>query len=227
MTVFGDEFPVTFVNCRAAVWKKCHNPYVEKRDTYFWIRILNRGYCRLWQRLPGGVRHLPDGPLILVGNHRSGVDPLLVQASVNRSLCFFMGRNYYRQLFWLRWLFRTSGAIPVMPQRINRYALAAAKERLRAGGALCIFPEGEACPRVPLQKLYPGAAWLAMETGATVLPFRISGVWPYDGSHMWRPFLMHGRARVKFGDPLHFSGSGKECMKATAEKVRQALRALR
>lgn len=154
---------------------------------------------------------------------------MLVQASVERDICFLMGRDYYRKLFWLRWLFRACGAIPVMPEGANSHAFAAAKRHLQAGGVLCIFPEGEAYPEVPLERLYPGAVKLAMETGAVIIPFRVSGIWPYDGRRMWRPFIRRGRASVRFGDPLHFPSAlaGRAGQKGGIEMIRQALKALR
>lgn len=189
---------------------------------------LNRLYCRYWQRLPNEVQPLPDGPLILVGNHRSGVDPLLVQASVNRPLHFLMAREYYQAMWYMRWLFDMSGAIPVHPGGANRQALAAAVTALHKGCALCLFPEGEANPPVPLQRILPGAVVLALETGAPLIPFAVTGVWPFDHVHMWRPFLRRGRARIRFGEPLRLQRGkvDKHAIRHHAAAIRQAINAL-
>ena len=194
------------------------------------LRALNRTYCRLWQRLPRPTRfRLPAGPVILVGNHLAGVDPLLIQAAVDRPLCFLMSREYYSGMTGLRWFFDSVGAIPVSPGGANRHALKTVIEAVRAGQAVCLFPEGAAHPPVPLQQVLPGAAVLAHETGAPVIPFRITGVWPFDHRHIWTPFLRRGRARIRFGEPVALPAGegGRQQMRQGAEAIRAALRALR
>lgn len=189
---------------------------------------LNRLYCRFWQRLPDRVQPLPPGPLILVGNHRSGVDPLLLQAAVDRPLRFLMAREYYQRMWYLRWFFDYAGVIPVHPGGANRQALAAAVAALDQGHALCLFPEGEANPQVPLARILPGAVVLALETGAPILPFAVTGVWPFDHVHLWRPFLRRGRARIRFGEPLRLGRDkpDKQAIRTYTAAMRRAIKAL-
>jgi len=197
----------------------------KPRGTNLFFRTINRWYCRFWQRLPSAVRVLSDGPLILVGNHRAGVDPLLVQAAVNRPLCFLMDREYYQKMWYARWLFDASGVIPVKPGGANRHALSNAIETVRQGNALCLFPEGAANPDVPLERILPGAIILAMETGAPILPFRITGTWPFDHVHLWRPFLRRGRASVCFGSPILLPEglAGKDAIREWTGTMKHAL----
>jgi len=197
----------------------------EPRGANRFFRMLNRGYCRFWQQLASKVRVLPDGPLIMVGNHRAGVDPLLIQAAVNRPLCFLMDREYYQAIWYARWLFDACGVIPVKPGGANRYALSNAIEVIRQGNALCLFPEGAANPDIPLERIFPGAVILAMETGAPILPFRITGTWPFDHVHLWHSFLRRGRASVRFGAPILLPEglSGKETIRTWTAIMKQAL----
>jgi len=197
----------------------------EQRGPNRFFRVLNRRYCRFWQRLTPTVHVLPDGPLILVGNHRAGVDPLLIQAAVNRPLCFLMDREYYQAMWYARWLFDASGVIPVKPGGANRYALANAIETIEQGNALCLFPEGAANPDIPLERVLPGAVVLAMETGASILPFRITGTWPFDHVHLWHSFLRRGRGSVHFREPISLPEgiAGKNSMRKWTEIMRQAL----
>jgi len=196
-----------------------------QRGTNLFFRTLNRWYCRFWQRLTPKVCVLPDGPLILVGNHRAGVDPLLIQATVNRPLCFLMDREYYQAMWYARWLLDASGVIPVQPGGANRYALSDATETVRQGNALCLFPEGAANPSVPLERILPGAVILSMGTGAPILPFRITGTWPFDHVHLWRSFLRRGRASVRFGEPILLPEglAGKDAIREWTETMKQAL----
>jgi 1-acyl-sn-glycerol-3-phosphate acyltransferase len=202
----------------------------DSRGPNRFLRFLNRLYCRLWQRLPRQNKfHLPDGPVILVGNHLAGVDPLLIQAAVDRPLCFLMSREYYTGMPGFRWLFDMVGAIPVNPGGANRHALQAVIKAVRNGQAVCLFPEGAANPPIPLQHVLPGTVVLAQETGAPVIPFRITGVWPFDHQHVWLPFLRRGRARIRVGEPLTLAvGSGGRAeMRSHTESIRQAIRRLR
>lgn len=189
---------------------------------------LNEWYCRWWQRLSSEKHRLPDGPLILVGNHRSGIDPLLVQSVVDRSLHFLMAREYYDSMWYLRWFFRFVGAIPVQPGGINRRALEEATRALKDGKVLCIFPEGAANPRIPLRRVLPGAVILAMETGAPILPFRVTGVWPFDGRHLFRQFFQRGRAKVAFGEIIHIPGhaTDKAGIRFWTDEMKEALLSL-
>lgn len=192
------------------------------------LRWINRLFCRSWHRLSATEARLPDGPLILVGNHICGLDPLLIQASVNRPLCFLMAREYYRNMWYVRRGFDMVGAIPVNPGGANRQALQRAIEVVRAGNALCIFPEGAANPPIPQHRILPGAALIARETGAPIVPFRVSGVWSFDHVHLWRPFYRRSRARVVIGEPftLPANGGGKQGIRDDTHVIRHAIKQL-
>jgi len=191
------------------------------------LRGVNRLFCRSWHRLSNQVV-LPDGPLILVGNHICGLDPLLVQATVNRPLSFLMAREYYQAMWYVRWGFDMVGAIPVNPGGANRQALQKAIDVVRSGNALCVFPEGAANPPIPLHRIMPGAALIARETGAPIIPFRVSGVWPFDHVHLWRPFYRRSRARVVVGDAFELmqSAEGKQGLRNDTQIIRHAIRQL-
>ena len=194
------------------------------------LRWLNRLVCRHWHRLSSQSIELPDGPLILIGNHRCGLDPLLVQASVDRPLCFLMAREYYHGMLGMKWFFSAVGAIPVNPGGANRHALREAIEVLQSGGVLCVFPEGGANPDIPLKRILPGAAMLALETAAPLLPFRVTGVWPFDHVNIWKGLLRRCRASVHFGDQMELEAShadGKSAIRAGTKQVKRALHALR
>jgi len=206
----------------------CMSVHQRGRGPNRLLRTIDRLYCHGWHRLSDRVQRLPDGPLILVSNHICGLDPLLIQAAVDRPLSFLMAREYYRNMWYIRWGFDMVGAIPVNPGGANRQALQRAIEVVRAGNALCLFPEGAANPPIPLHKLLPGAAMIARETGAPVLPVRVSGVWPFDHVHLWTPFVRRCRARVVFGDPVCLSDryAGREGLQQDMQLIRRAIHRL-
>jgi len=191
------------------------------------LRAINRLFCRHWHRLESEPPPLPSGGVILAGNHISGLDPLLVQASVDRPVAFMMAREYYQSMWYIRWGFDLVGAIPVNPGGANRQALRRAIEVVGAGGVLCIFPEGAANPPEPLARVLPGTALISAETGAPVIPFHISGVLPFDHRHMWPPFYHRSHARLRWGGIIERPGdSSRATLKAHSEEIRQRLLAL-
>ncbi|MDQ6969884.1 MAG: lysophospholipid acyltransferase family protein [Mariprofundus sp.] len=189
------------------------------------LRRINRCFCRGWHRLSKHEHRLPAGPVILVGNHLCGLDPLLLQASVNRPISFLMAREYYQKLSHLRRGFDAVGAIPVNPGGANRQALRLAIEVVQSGNVLCLFPEGAANPPIPLHRIMPGAALIARETGAPLIPFRVSGVWPFDHIHMWRPFYRRCRAKIIIGEPiaLNQENTGKQGLHDDSKSIRHAI----
>ncbi|WP_227819416.1 lysophospholipid acyltransferase family protein [Mariprofundus micogutta] len=200
----------------------------ESKGPNVFLRAIARLFSQGWHRLAKERVELPDGPLILVGNHICGLDPILIQATVNRPLSFLMAREYYQSMWYIRWGFDMVGAIPVSPGGANRQALQKAIEVVEQGNVLCIFPEGAANPPIPLHKILPGAAMISRETGAPIIPFRISGVWPFDHIHMWRPFYRRSRARIVVGNPLLMGDQkeGKEGILADTQVIRHAIRDL-
>lgn len=145
-----------------------------------WLNRLDglyRIYARRYHRLVAQPMVLPEqGPAIVVANHISGLDPILLVAASPRPLRFIMASEEYHR-FGLTWLFRAAKCIPVdrkgRPERAFRAALAALKE----GEVVALFPHGRIYrdSEVP-HHLKPGAARLAQMTGATIYPFRLEGV---------------------------------------------------
>jgi len=149
---------------------------------------------------------------------------------MDRPLCFLMAREYYHGMLGMKWFFNMVGAIPVSPGGANRHALREAIDVLQQGGVLCIFPEGAANPEVPLKRILPGAAMLALETGAPLLPFRITGVWPFDHINIWKGLLKRSRASVQFGDMMHLESTGtpdRSDIRAGMKRAKAALHNLR
>lgn len=138
---------------------------------------LFRIYARRYHRLIAQSMVLPEqGPAIVVANHVSGLDPILLIAASPRPLRFIIASEEYHR-FGLTWLFRAAKCIPVdrkgRPERAFRAALAA----LKAGEVVALFPHGRIYrdSEAP-HHLKPGATRLAQMTGATIYPFRIEGI---------------------------------------------------
>lgn len=138
---------------------------------------LNRLFCRRFHGLPEHLIRLPrKGPVLVASNHVSGLDPLLLIAASHRPLRFVIAREQYER-WWLKWLFRAIGCIPVDRQRDPRAALYAARRALAAGEVVALFPQGRIHldhePPAPLRR---GIVLLSQMTGAPIVPVRIHGV---------------------------------------------------
>src|SRR4051812_42213381 len=109
--------------------------FLQAFDVCF-ARIYHRLSVRLPQRLPR------DGPAILVCNHTSGLDPLLIQSVCPRLITWMMAREYYN-VRGLGWVFKAVGAIPVERSGRDLASTRAAMRALANGAILGVFPEGK------------------------------------------------------------------------------------
>jgi 1-acyl-sn-glycerol-3-phosphate acyltransferase len=157
--------------CRTATRADWGRPWLNTLDG------LNRIFCRHFHRMHAVQLPLPKhGPALVVANHVSGLDPLLMIAASHRPLRFIIAREQYER-FGLRWLLRAVGCIPVDRAASPHRALAAARHALQHGEVVALFPHG----RIHLDtdgpaRLKPGILHLAKLSGAPVYPLHIDGV---------------------------------------------------
>jgi len=169
---------------------------------------LFRLFCYRFHRLRADPVPLPDhGGAIVVANHISGLDPLLMIAACNRPLRFVIAREQYER-FGLQWLFRWGGCIPVdraaRPERALREALRA----LRAGEVVALFPHGAIhLEHEPHRKLKGGVAALSRLSGCPVVPLHIEGV--RGEGFVLAALCLRSRARLWAFPPLRCS-AGEE-----------------
>jgi 1-acyl-sn-glycerol-3-phosphate acyltransferase len=151
-----------------------------------------------------GKENVPrEGPVLVVANHMTNLDPPLLSISLGRYAMFMAKEGLFRSRL-SSYFIRGLGAFPVYPDRMQREALLAAEEVLNHGYALCIFPEGMRSRTHQLRQAFPGSATIAMRTGVPVLPVAITGTETVKGS-VW---LRRPRLTVTFGRPFHLPPSG-------------------
>ena len=135
----------------------------------------------LYRVRPTGLENIPDrGPAVLVCNHVSFVDALLVGGSIRRPVRFVM---YYKifQIPLLSFIFKTAKAIPIASAKEDETLLAEAFDQidkeLDAGQIVCLFPEGGISTDGEVQRFRPGIEKIIERRGVPVIPIALGGLW--------------------------------------------------
>jgi len=144
-----------------------------------------------------GLEHIPDeGPAVLVCNHVSFVDALVIAAACRRPIRFVMDHNIFR-IPVLNFVFRTSRTIPIASAREDPVLLERAYDEiaraLEAGDLVGIFPEGRITDTGELYTFRAGIKRIIDRTPVPVIPMALRGLWGSffsrkDGPAMSRPF---------------------------------------
>ncbi|MCE5222887.1 1-acyl-sn-glycerol-3-phosphate acyltransferase [bacterium] len=145
---------------------------------YWFIWGLARFFFFLRARLVvTGQDKIPQtGPVILVANHISGFDPIVVGLSVSKRRLRFMAKAELFRFFLFNWFLRRMGAYPVKREEVSKEFLKKILSILRTNQALLIFGEGTRNrSSEPLLPLKMGFAYLAEMAPAAVVPVFISG----------------------------------------------------
>jgi len=157
-----------------------------------------------------GSEKIPDGPVVLVANHASFLDPIFIAGTTRRWVRFMMYASFYNSP--AKPIFLFFACIPVDERRFLESLKTGAK-LLERGDCLGIFPEGAVSADGKLQRARPGALFLAQRTGAPVVPITIVGnhaVFP-RGAWIPRP----RKLTLIVGDPFHVD---KDLPKEDVEK---------
>jgi 1-acyl-sn-glycerol-3-phosphate acyltransferase len=163
------------------------------------VRTLAAVVLRGWFRFRvSGREHIPDdGPAIIAPNHKNFLDPFFVGLATRRRVQY-MAKSELIDGFGGGLLVRL-GAFPVRRGEADADAIETAREILRGGGVVVMFPEGTRVEEVDaLGSPRHGAGRMAFETGAPIIPAAITGT-----SHLWRGALPKvRRVQVAFLEPV-------------------------
>ena len=121
-----------------------------------------------------------EGPAVIVSNHVSLMDALIIGGSIRRPIRFVMYHKIFNIPF-LRFIFKTANAIPIAPKKENPELLELAykkiAEELQAGNVVGIFPEGKLTSDGRVDSFKPGIERILKETPVPVIPIAIDGMW--------------------------------------------------
>ncbi len=163
---------------------------------------LSRLFVHNYHRLEKTRIELPEkGPALVVANHISGLDPLILMASCNRPLHFLIAKEEYERP-GLKWLFDRAGVIPVERTARPERALRAALRALEDGKVIALFPFGRIhLDSDPPIRIKGGTGFLASRSDAPVYPARIEGVAMKDS--VVRAVIRRGHPKLYPLSPVH------------------------
>ena len=169
---------------------------------------------RIWLFLCGckieGRENIPQkGRLILVGNHTSYADPILMACAAKNRQVYFIGKEELFHLPVLGSLFRYLGAFPVKRGQVDVPALKKCLAILNNEKALGVFAEGKRNLDEQVGEFKQGAAFIAYKTDAPILPVAIFNA--HDFGRFWKRNL-----RVIVGRPFLLKKEGKSSQEIIA-----------
>jgi acyl-[acyl-carrier-protein]-phospholipid O-acyltransferase / long-chain-fatty-acid--[acyl-carrier-protein] ligase len=174
-----------------------------ERMLYFFGRSLMRLFYRV-EAL--GLEHLPEGGFLLLPNHITWIDAIVLQLACPRPIRYIIDQEFYNKPI-LRPFLRIVGCIPI-DIRHSRSAIRGATEKLAAGEIVCLFPEGQLTRSGTLLRLRRGYELIAQHANALVVPVWLDRLWgsifSFQGGKFFTklPKEIPYRVTVAFGKPL-------------------------
>ena len=160
----------------------------------------------IYRITPVGLERLPPGGFLLLPNHISFVDALILLVACPRPIRFIIDQEYYENRF-LHPVLRAVGCIPITARRAKD-AMRLAAERIREGEIVCLFPEGQLSRSGTLLRLRRGYEVIARQAEEPVVPVWLDQLWgsifSYQGRRFFTKWPRHFPypATVEFGQPL-------------------------
>lgn len=176
-----------------------------------------------------GNENIPrQGGCLLVSNHVSLLDTIIIGAATDREL-HFMGANNFYQIPCFGWFLTKFNGFSIKRGTPDRQALKEALSRLRGGKALLIFPEGTRSTDGTLGEMKKGASFMIHYSHVPVIPVFLKGAEHF--MPRGAKFIHPAKLSVIFGPPLDFTTlegieQKRELYQRMSEQIRQAILAL-
>ncbi len=207
--------------------------YIYTLVPEFLMRFLTWIFIHVMYRIrTSGLENIPDeGPAVLVSNHVSLMDALVIGGMVRRPVRFVMDHNIFR-IPVLSFIFRTAKAIPIAPAHEDESLLESAFERIDAeladGNLVCIFPEGKLTKDGAMNPFKKGIERILERQPVPVVPLALQGLW---GSFFSRrsgaamkslPRRFWSRIALLAGNPVAASEATAESLYTRVAELRGA-----
>lgn len=193
---------------------------IPQASIRFFVWLLSKTVYRI--RVYGRENLPREGGALLVSNHVSWVDGILLLLTSSRPIRMIAwGANFENK--WLRRLAEMFGMIPIMPGRPKSVvaAMRTAREALKNGELVCIFPEGGLTRSGQVQAFRPGMMKILEGTDAPVVPIYLDGLWGSIFSFEGGRFFWKWPKRIPYPVYIHFGPQVRNATEPSA--VRQAV----
>lgn len=194
------------------------------------LHQLNSWVCRLMYgvTVASSFPVPAQGPALIVCDHTSLGDPLVLFATAGRPIRFLMAKEIHAQSH-LRWVFQAFRCIPVQRGKRDIRAIRTMLDGLAAQEVIGLFPEG-GLDRHRLDAGHLGVGYLAIKSGAPVIPASIVWDGPHSVTSMVKTLLVPSKARILYGKPLQFPQEvrpRKESLQSCKKEIMKQIEALR
>ncbi|HEY6124118.1 MAG TPA: MFS transporter [Steroidobacteraceae bacterium] len=176
------DFTIPQLFILAAVLNAIVATYIYTLVPEFLMRFLSWVFVNIMYRIKvRGLEHIPEtGPVLIVCNHVSFMDPLVIGGSVRRPVRFVMDHNIFK-IPVMSFIFRTARAIPIAPAHEDPQALQKAFDQIDAeladGEIVCIFPEGKLTKHGELNEFKKGVEKILERRPVPVVPMALRGLY--------------------------------------------------
>ena len=153
----------------------------------YWKTLIIATLC-FSLRISGRLNVPRHGPALLIANHQSFLDPIVIGIASRRHLCFLARKTLFRNRIFGT-LLSSLNTVPVDQEGVAKEGLKTILQELKQGSAVLVFPEGQRSWDGKLQPLKPGIQLLIKRTKAPIIPVGVAG------AHIALP---RGKTRVKF-----------------------------
>jgi 1-acyl-sn-glycerol-3-phosphate acyltransferase len=169
-----------------------------------------------------------EGPALIVCDHTSLGDPLVLLATAGRPVRFLMAEEIYSQRH-IRWAFQALRCIPVQRGKRDIRAIRTMLDGLAAQEVIGLFPEG-GLDRHRLDEGHPGIGYLAIKSGAPVIPASIVWEGPHSVTSMMKTFFVPSKTTIRYGQPLQFPQEikpSKDSMQLCTKEIMKQIETLK
>lgn len=164
---------------------------------FYWLvlQVLTKLFLGLKK---SGLENLPDtGGVVIACNHLSVADPPIIGSTLPKAIYYFAKAELFGK-WYSSFLIETLNTIPIKRGRFDRNAYETAIAVVRRGEWLLLFPEGTRSKDGKLKEGKSGAAKIAIEAGAPVIPACI-----INSNQMKKTLFSKKRVAVRFGRPIY------------------------
>lgn len=217
---FGGSFAVQFTVLGALMLSAAI--YIVRLLPYDLLRLVVLGIVRsVYKIKPVGESQMPKkGGMLLLPNHVSYVDALILSAASPRPLRFVIWDVLYK-LWWMNGFLRFVGTVPISATRAKD-AVKAVAAALQAGEVVCLFPEGQLTRHGMVNELRKGFELMARQGKAQVMPAYMDGLYGSIFSFEGGKFFYKWPKKLRYPVAVHF-GEPMEPRAATTEVVRSTM----